>query len=222
MGRMLGRKRLTRMLWICPAVFVFLFAAEAAVFRFLSRQPDTLRPSDAVVVFDGALSRIEKGAELTRRNLAPVLIISPAGPGRLPGYRRRFSVSEAVTMIPEPKARTTYENAFYTAEIIQKNGFGSVTLVTSDYHMPRAYLLLRMMLAGEGVAVQRAAAASSGGVRSDGAAGCRMHRALYNEMVQFWGSLCELAYHRWRGKMIPRRLRRSRPIVLLEKWLLLQ
>ncbi len=92
----------------------------------------------------------------------------------------------------ENKARTTFENAYFISEVISEYRFHSVTFVTSDYHMPRSYLLMKLMLLGKGVTVQRLAAkspylAGSSWPRSETAL-----KVTYNEMVKVWGSLGEL------------------------------
>lgn len=46
-------------------------------------------------------------------------------------------------MVLEERSRSTYENAIYSAELMQERGFTSALLITSALHMPRSEALLR-------------------------------------------------------------------------------
>ncbi|MEJ5229178.1 MAG: YdcF family protein [Pseudothermotoga sp.] len=90
-------------------------------------------------------SRLLKGLEMAKLRNLPLIVTG----GKIPGTDR---VPEAEVMrqaalklgfedkdiIVEPVARTTYENALRTFEIIEKYGFKKVLLVTSAIHMKRA------------------------------------------------------------------------------------
>ncbi len=62
-------------------------------------------------------------------------------------------MAENGSVVIEPEARTTFENALLTGDIIQKEGFKKVLLVTSSYHMPRSLLLLKLKLNGSGTEI---------------------------------------------------------------------
>ena len=93
------------------------------------------------------------------KNNASIVVISPADDSMIKAYEKRYEPLKA-TYILENSARTTFENAYLISKIISAYRLRSITLVTSDYHMPRSYLLLRLMLLGKGVTVQRLAAKS--------------------------------------------------------------
>jgi len=97
----------------------------------------------------------------------------------------------SVNVIREDKARTTFENAFYSGEIISKNRFRSIILVTSLYHLPRSLFLSKALLLGRGITVQPYCPPADRGklwVTSSG------RRLIHKEMLRFWGSLSELVY----------------------------
>ncbi len=82
-------------------------------------------------------------------------------------------------------------NALFTARLIDSHELKSVLLVTSDYHMARSYLLLKMttLLAGCRIGIHKVETRYSfprhGRDRIDSM------KMAYNEMVQLWGSLVE-------------------------------
>lgn len=129
--------------------------------RYPQQNISLLKPADVIVVLGGhtaenrvnwfdetaleTYSRIQLAAELYHQNKAPFIIVS--------GGTTEGTVSEASVMtkrlkqlnIPESAifkeehSTTTYENAKYTAELIQALNFKRILLVTSALHMPRAY-----------------------------------------------------------------------------------
>jgi len=46
-------------------------------------------------------------------------------------------------IIEENNSKNTVENAIYSMDIVNKKNFNSVTLITSDTHMKRAYILFK-------------------------------------------------------------------------------
>ena len=213
-------RKLRGMLMTALAGSLAVLAVEAILFLSIFSHHEPVAPADAVVVFDGSMPRIAKGASLANSGAAPVLVISPASPQQIAAYRKRFAIDESVAVIPEPSARTTYENAYYTAGVIRRQNFSSIVLVTADYHMPRSFILLKLMLAGTGVTIERAPLDTN---RSKDRAGRRRNwKRLYNEGVLVWGSLYELAHHRLCGETASRAFRKSKAVRALEKLLLFE
>lgn len=54
-------------------------------------------------------------------------------------------------IVLEPQARSTYDNAALSAELLARAGVRRVTLVTEGYHMLRSRLLLSRALARRGI-----------------------------------------------------------------------
>lgn len=102
----------------------------------------TLRPSDELTALSA--ERTICGAELFLRGVAPRLLLSGGGtaiigqgPVEAAEMKRlaiRLGVPEEAILL-EDRSRTTYENAVETKRLL---GGGSVVLVTSASHMPRA------------------------------------------------------------------------------------
>lgn len=103
--------------------------------------------------------------------------------------------------IVEDKSRTTLENAVYTKRILDDHKFRSAILVTSWDHMPRSFFLLKVMILGRGASIQPLMVATG---RLDGTNWYRYKtgwKMLYNEMVEFWGSLLELVRYSLSGEL---------------------
>jgi len=118
--------------------------------------------SDAIVVLGGELNgeRTRKGAELYRQGLAPVVIFSE---GTKLSWRtdaieemRALAVLEGVpaeAILEERRSRSTYENAFYTRELMEGQGMTSALVVTSDWHGRRAGFIFGRVFEGSGIRV---------------------------------------------------------------------
>lgn len=105
--------------------------------------------ADVGIILSGSYGdRVQKGVALFKENKVRRLLMT-GGP--------RFNKSEAEFMkdyavalgVPEDKvsietnARSTYENAVNTKEMIDKWGVKSIIIITSDYHTKRSYLVFR-------------------------------------------------------------------------------
>jgi uncharacterized SAM-binding protein YcdF (DUF218 family) len=111
---------------------VGLFAAATA-FLFVYPDADPVpRRADAIVVLSGGQHRLDEGVRLWREGVVPTLAISD---GRNPGW------PEANRLCGRPRVRcfdpspySTRGEARWTAE----QGWSSVVVVTSTYHVRRA------------------------------------------------------------------------------------
>ncbi len=186
-----------RILFALVLLCAGLVTAEAAFFTFiLLRVEPVPEKSGAIAVFLGDAYRIGTGIDLLSTGYASRLILSPT-----PRHYLR-SQPPAVTqaVIREDQARTTFENALYTSRLARSHGIRSLILVTSDYHMPRSYLLMKALLLEQNVPVYRYPVRSSKTKepffppRSK-----RDAKILYNEMVELWGSFGEWAVYCIRG-----------------------
>lgn len=112
------------------------------------------RPADAIVVFAGGVGesgqagqgyqeRVQRAVELYQQGWSKNLVFSS-------GYVYRYQeplVMKALAVelgVPaeaiflESEADSTYENILYTCRLLEKNGWRSILLVSSPYHMRRA------------------------------------------------------------------------------------
>jgi uncharacterized SAM-binding protein YcdF (DUF218 family) len=139
-----------RVVLMAGVVLLALFAAELLYFHMVLTSPAPEGKAEAVIVFNGSVERIEPGHRAAATHEAKFLVFSPVQALTLKTYEKLYpkTGSEYIT---EDKARTTFENAYYANEIIADYHMGSVLLLTSAYHMPRSFLLLKLFLLGEGV-----------------------------------------------------------------------
>jgi len=176
---------------------ILLFQATATIALLgIERTP---KPADAVFVFAGSPQRIAAGFDLYRKGLGEKLVISPAPVGTLERYVRSYGPIPWDAMVPEPKARTTFENAYWLASLARRHGWKRIVLVTSAYHAPRSRLLTWIMTRPSGVSVSVFTVTDGSPtvwayVRSN-------WKILYNEMVKCWGSLGEALWYACRGTL---------------------
>ncbi|MEM5583387.1 YdcF family protein [Roseibium sp. AS2] len=102
----------------------------------------TASNADAIVVLTGGHARVSEAVRLLEEGRANRLLIS----GVHPGTTREQLAKVTASSMPLKKssvdldrvALNTAENATETASWARKNGFSSLLLVTSAYHLPRA------------------------------------------------------------------------------------
>ncbi len=116
---------------------------------------DASLPTDAVIVLTGGARRVNTGLELLAKGHAPQLYISGVNTAvslddilsqwqSAPEEKR----AAACCIILDHKARNTAQNASETKDWAKSENIRSLRLVTSSYHMPRAFLEFRSVLPG--------------------------------------------------------------------------
>ena len=110
------------------------------------------RQTDAIVVLTGGAGRVARGLELLEQDKAEKLFIS--------GVYYAVDVNELLRVAERSpqdlsccislgyEAGNTRGNAEETAAWIDKQGYDSLRLVTSAYHMPRSLLQFRRLMPG--------------------------------------------------------------------------
>jgi len=108
------------------------------------------RPADALFVLAGGESRIPEGFRAWKEGRGTHLFILGAGreatPERILPGGADLSPEERSRIHIESWSENTLENAVSARLAANEVGLRSVILVTSDYHVPRAYFALRTML----------------------------------------------------------------------------
>jgi uncharacterized SAM-binding protein YcdF (DUF218 family) len=126
--------------------------------------------ADAIVVLGGgvepdgslppvARTRVERAAEVFHAGIAPRIILSGrcglTGPEpavteaeAMAAHARRLGVPGGA-LLPEDESRDTLGNAYFTRErFLEPNGWTSIRVVTSDFHLSRAAWVFRKILGG--------------------------------------------------------------------------
>ena len=143
-------------LLLAALIFIWIggylaFAAWVAILK--PAQPD--RPTDAVIVLTGGAGRIATGLDLLANGAAPQLYISGVNKAvsldaimnRLPPQAAGKNAASCCIVL-DYKAGNTEQNASETRAWVQRQNIHSIRLVTSNYHMPRAWLEFRSELPG--------------------------------------------------------------------------
>jgi len=118
-------------------------------------EKDDLKPADVIVVLAGEEEeRVEYGVKLFKEGWARKnRIIMTGGPvvgrhtcaGLMKEQAEDLGVPGKFILLAD-RSRSTEEDAKYTGEILKKNGYKSLILVTSPYHSKRASVIFRKML----------------------------------------------------------------------------
>jgi uncharacterized SAM-binding protein YcdF (DUF218 family) len=121
---------------------------------------DRARPAGAIVILGSRVLRSgQPGPALTRRTrhavalyqqgLAPLVVCSGGFGDSAPSEAEAACALAAELGVPlgalllEGQARSTEENALYTAALARARGFDDVIIVTDGYHLYRAHFLFR-------------------------------------------------------------------------------
>jgi uncharacterized SAM-binding protein YcdF (DUF218 family) len=138
---------------------------------------------DAIFVLAGGEKRIATGLDAFKEKRGEQLFVLGTAHSALPqtiipGYAE-LTEQERRRIHIEGWSETTIENAVSAKGIVNEHGLRSLILVTSDYHMPRAYLALRNAIPGQVMIVVMP-------VRSEWRGGDARWRKVRLFMVEAW------------------------------------
>lgn len=132
------------------AIVALIYLLGFALYAVTLPRPREDGATDAIVVPTGGAGRIDRGLALIQAHKAKRMLISGAGRGVRPidlalKYKVPVGLFQCCIDIGTDAADTR-GNASETAGWVSKNGFASVRLVTSDWHMARARMELEAAL----------------------------------------------------------------------------
>jgi uncharacterized SAM-binding protein YcdF (DUF218 family) len=135
------------------ALFLLLYALGFALFSVTLDQPVEGQKTQAIVVLTGGPNRIERGVALMQEGRAKRMLIAGADPSvSREDLRRRLGAGSSrilrCCVDLGSESVDTRSNAEEAGRWLRKNGFTSVRLVTSDWHMRRAAYEFRHHLGG--------------------------------------------------------------------------
>ena len=129
-------------------VFFLIPAIPHLIGLKISGPPST--PADAVFVLSGGEGRIAEGFRAWKAGAGHDLYILGAGrntkPSQLLPGMDTLPAKERSRIRVEGWSENTLENAFSAKAVTEDRKYLSVILVTSDYHIPRAYHAFRKVL----------------------------------------------------------------------------
>ncbi|MES0884997.1 YdcF family protein [Roseibium sp. SCP14] len=141
------RKKRFGLRFVFVAVIAALLFGAVGQFLYFAHQITTAKVpvtanADAIVVLTGGQARVNEAVRLLEEGKASRLLIS----GVHPGTTREQLAAVTSSSMPLEKgsvdldrvALNTAGNAIETASWVKKNGFDSLLVVTSAYHLPRA------------------------------------------------------------------------------------
>ena len=144
------------MQWINRALLLGLagygLLAVLYVWQVQHDRPFDGRTADGIVILTGGAERVDTGLAYLQQGLAPRALVS--------GVHHDVKLRELMALHRIPKnlagridlgfgAIDTAGNAQETARWVKNNAIHSLIVVTSNYHMPRALLHLRLLLPGK-------------------------------------------------------------------------
>jgi uncharacterized SAM-binding protein YcdF (DUF218 family) len=98
--------------------------------------------ADGITVLTGGVSRIDEAMRLLAKGKAKRVLITGVNRGTTRAQLKRLASQGdqyfACCVDIDKEARNTIDNATETAEWVALHRYGSVIVVTSNYHMPRA------------------------------------------------------------------------------------
>lgn len=153
----MNKKGIT-LLSIAIATLAGVFLSFSFFLRDLGSPADEVSYADAIVVLTGGFGRAEEGLNLFKEGKGGYLIISGVeGSSRLieifPGKDLKATV-ETSRILLDVESRSTVDNAVNVKKIFDDKDFKSLVLVTSNYHMKRAFTIFSKVMDG-GVKIYR-------------------------------------------------------------------
>lgn len=146
LGRFFVQLAVLLLVQFCFALFLWMIGFIWFSATILDESIDDRTNTDAIVVLTGGTKRLQTGLELLADNKGRKLLISGVNRGvDIEEILRTYRVPARLTCCIEPgySANDTTGNAAEAANWMNWEGFSSMRLVTSNYHMPRSLLEFR-------------------------------------------------------------------------------
>jgi uncharacterized SAM-binding protein YcdF (DUF218 family) len=113
---------------------------------------EDLSAVEAIVVLTGGRGRVEEGLRLMRATATGLLVVSGVHEDADIDsifIKAGITDDERARIVLDKVSGNTYENAVQVRGIVREMGITSILLVTSAYHMKRAYSVFRKTLPGD-------------------------------------------------------------------------
>jgi uncharacterized SAM-binding protein YcdF (DUF218 family) len=115
--------------------------------------------ADLLAVFGGAPEiRYLAAAKFEAQGHYKAFCFSDTSAEHMATYQKLWGPITHARVLIEPEARSTTQNAQFIARLMRRQGFKSVVVVTSWYHVPRSWVLMKLAVLGQGIEVRAVAA----------------------------------------------------------------
>ena len=148
------RKKITLIIIL---LLIIVIIKNMGDFLVLNEKPEKV---DVIVVYSGdSGERTLKGIELLKAGYAEKILFSGGvvyDDVRMADLMENHAIKlgvEPQNIIKEREAGSTYENALFTKEILEKYKYKKIILVTSNYHSRRSYLTTRKVFKGSDIGI---------------------------------------------------------------------
>jgi len=134
----------------CYFLFLVWFGGFIIFQQYIRKRPiDNVSRTDVIVVLTGGKNRITEAVRLYNEGLADMLFVSGVGKHvgveSLERQHHLHFTRQPDKVILGREATNTIENAIEVSELIRRNNFDSIRLVTSYYHMPRSVEVIKAL-----------------------------------------------------------------------------
>jgi uncharacterized SAM-binding protein YcdF (DUF218 family) len=151
-------------LWVASTPVFSRWAMSTLESEYPAESITSYKPADVIILLGGSLNagkpypdlneagdRILHATRLYKAGLAPKILISGGNVfanGRPPEAQDvadmlvDLGIARSALLI-DSASRNTFENARESAKILQQQGFRTALLITSSFHMPRAFAVFR-------------------------------------------------------------------------------
>ncbi|MGB3209323.1 MAG: YdcF family protein [Desulforhopalus sp.] len=190
-------KRLFTCVLILFCLLCLVATIQTSAAMYFTYSKTKLVPADLVIVFPGENYRIDTGIKRVKKGFGSHFAVVGKPDGEIRELLRKKGVPESIHALSCGKSRSTFEDVYQTAQVIEKNQLSSVIVVTSGYHLPRALFLLKIFLkiSGQDVRIQ--------GFPVEGAQKSTLKLTQYSkEPVKFWGSMLEMTGYYFTGQLV--------------------
>ena len=183
------------LLLLCLFALVAALQTGAAL-RF-AKEDQQPQASELLVGCPGSTQRFTTGIATVQAGQATHFMVIGQTAKSLERLLQLSGGAAGVTTLPGGTSRSTFEDVYQTIQTIRENGFSSVVVVSSSYHLPRVLLLFHtsLRLAGLDVRVQ----ALPVNERQSRKQRAQQH---YSEAVKLWGSLLEISGYYCIGRLV--------------------
>jgi uncharacterized SAM-binding protein YcdF (DUF218 family) len=196
---MIFLKFLFRLLTLLLAAACIVAILQFGTFVYFEKKHINLEKSDLILVFPGDKDRTVAAYTLAEKGHGSNVSIISKNSEQLKKIAVKYHLPPDVRMIAVGESRSTFEDAYRAREVIGRNNYTSVILVTSSYHMPRALFLLKTHLLSSGlkVDIQYYPVGIQGNTSLP-----EQLRLNYNEFVKIWGSTIEMVGNLLTGSLL--------------------